>query len=743
MTNSITRRNFLKVAGVVSTGATAILTGCGPASRYVKRQPYADMPEYTLTSKSTYFATTCGECSAGCGLIVRTTEGRAHKVEGNPAHPVSRGATCSRGQCTIQGLYNPDRNTAPVKQADRGSGQFEPLDWDAAIGIVKDALQSSGPNQAAFLMGLFPDHLFDLVRMIFQNLGHEGPYRYGTLGEFESRGTLLLASKIFFGEEKIPGFDLENAEMLFSFGANFVETWLSPVSYAFGYGLMRQGHTGQRGYLVQFEPHMSQTAANADEWYPIIPGSEALLAQGLTRLVAEIKLGKAPVAFAQVDIGDVSAKSGVSERDLRRLASLFASSPSPLALPGSIPLGHTEGLLAAESILALNAVAGNLGQEGGLFFLPETPVNPVPAVATTSYIERIDSLIERMNQGQIKVLFVHGVNPVYDLPKSSGFAAALEKVPLVISFASFPDETARQADVVLPDNTPLESWGYQKVLAGSNRSTLSGLQPVVVPLYDTRPTADVLLAAVGQIGGSLAVQVPFTDEVDFLQKSIVPLMDLDGIYTAPTSQAFWTLWQQAGGWWRAQPDPMAPQLKLSLDQPLDNANYPLKPGSTPFYGDLSEFPFYLLLFPSPNLGDGSAANRPMLQETQDPMTTVMWSSWVEVSPEAAQKLGVTTGDIISIASPAGEVEVIVYEYRGVHPNVLALPLGQGHTAFGRYAEKRGINPQDLLVNAENAAGNLAFMATRAKVTLTGKHTRITRYESGAGDDLQRSLFGGR
>jgi anaerobic selenocysteine-containing dehydrogenase len=237
--------------------------------------------------------------------------------------------------------------------------------------------------------------------------------------------------------------------------------------------------------------------------------------------------------------------------------------------------------------------------------------------------------------------------------------------------------------------------------------------------------------------------VPFSDEVDFLQQSILPLMALEGTYTAPTPEAFWTLWLQHGGWWKAQPDTVAPQLKLSLDQSLSSAGYPLKPGSAPFYGDPNEFPFYLLLFPSPNLGDGSAANRPMLQETPDPMTTVMWSSWVEMSPEAAQKLGVTTGDIINIASPAGAVEAIVYEYRGINPNVLALPLGQGHTAFGRYAENRGINPQDLLVNAENAAGNLAFMATRAKVTLTGKSTRLTRYESGAGDELQRSLFGGR
>src|SRR5512139_860611 len=136
MSDSISRREFLKIAGV-GTGIATFVTGCGPASRYVKRQPYAEMPEYTVTGQSTYFATTCGECSAGCGLIVRTMEGRAHKVEGNPFNPVSHGATCTRGQAALQGLYNPDRLRGPGVQASRGSGSFTPIDWEAAIGAVK------------------------------------------------------------------------------------------------------------------------------------------------------------------------------------------------------------------------------------------------------------------------------------------------------------------------------------------------------------------------------------------------------------------------------------------------------------------------------------------------------------------------------------------------------------------------------------------------------------------------------
>ena len=298
MSDPISRREFLKITGL-GTGVAAVLTGCGPASRYVKRQPYSDMPEYTMTGKSTYFATTCGECSAGCGLIVRTMEGRAHKVEGNPQHPVNHGGTCSRGQATLQGLYNPDRIKAPGKRASRASTEFSPLEWEAAIGLVKDALQNTQSNEIAFLMGLFPDHLYDLVQLISNGLGGANVLGYGTLGEFEARVTLIEASKNLLGVAKIPYFDLANTDVVFSFGANFVETWLSPVAYADSYGVMRQGHTGRRGYFVQFEERMSQTAASGDEWFPINPGSAALLAQGLGFLVAELKPFHGPLCFTK------------------------------------------------------------------------------------------------------------------------------------------------------------------------------------------------------------------------------------------------------------------------------------------------------------------------------------------------------------------------------------------------------------------------------------------------------------
>ena len=723
MSDPISRRDFLKVSSL-GTGVAAVLTGCGPASRYVKRQPYSDMPEYTMTGKSTYFATTCGECSAGCGLIVRTMEGRAHKVEGNPQHPVNHGGTCSRGQATLQGLYNPDRIQAPGKRSSRNSAELSPLEWDAAIGLVKDAFTNNQPNEIAFLMGLFPDHLYDLTQLISNGLGGANVLRYGTLGEFEARVTLMEAAKNLLGVAKIPYFDLANADVVFSFGANFVETWLSPVAYADSYGVMRQGHTGRRGYFVQFEERMSQTAASGDEWFPINPGSAPLLAQGLGRLIAELKTGTLPGAYANVDISQVAEGSGVSEYDLRRLAAIFVDVPRQIAIPGGVPLGHTNGLAAAESILALNLLVENLGKEGGIFLTPDSPLFPNQN-NTPSSIGEIGKLIDKMNNGQIKVLFVHGVNPIYDLPKALGFAKALQKVPLVISFASFPDETAMQADVVLPDHTPMESWGYQKVLTGSDRTTISGLQPAVVPLYNTRSTADVLLAAVQSIGGNLATAVNFTDEVDFLQRSVFVLTDQGGFFTAPTQEAFWALWQQYGGWWKSQPDLQTPQAVYTSDQPIGLA-------TAQFSGKESEFGLSLLPFPSPNLGDGSAANRPVLQEVPDPSTTVMWNTWVEINPLTAKELGVKSDDVVKVTSPVGEVEAVVYEFPAIHPKVVAIPLGQGHTAFGRFAQGRGIIALDLLDKQQNESGNLAFMATRVKISPTGKTRLLARYESREG-----------
>jgi anaerobic selenocysteine-containing dehydrogenase len=716
MTKQISRRDFLKLAAV-GAGATAVLTGCGPASRYVVRTPYTQMPEYTYNGQSTYYATTCRECPAGCGLVVRTHQGRALKVEGNQDHPVNLGKTCARGQAAIQGLYNPDRIEGPARLMD---GNLQATTWDEAIAVVRDALSANRPDEIAFLLGPAPDHLYDLVSQLTAALGGPAPLRTGAYPMFEARRTLRQASAQVLGADNLPFFDLGNADVVFSFGANFLETWLSPVAFGRGFARMRRGRTGRRGFLVQFEPRLSQTGATADEWIPVIPGSEALLAAALGRLTAEARGGLLPAAFREVDVEAAAQASGVSVETLTRLAGVFAAADHPLVLPGGAALGQSNGLETALAVLTLNALIGNPGQPGGVFVSPADPLGPAPVFSSPA---EINDLIERMRAGRVKALFIHGVNPVFELPAALGFAGALETVPQVISFASFPDETAARADYIFPDHTPLESWGYQKVRTGSERMTLSGSQPVVVPFHDTHATADVLLAAVQAIGGDLAAKLPYSDEVDFLQQTLTALVPQPGFFNAPEIRTFMASFQQHGGWWSLDPGLTAPSRGAA------SLNRPLAPASAEFSGGGE---FHLLVYPSPLLGDGSGANRPWLQETPDPMTTVMWNSWVEIHPLTAEELGLQDNDVVQVISPYGSLEAPVYKYPAIQPGTVAIPFGQGHTAYGRYAQGRGANPAALLGLKLNGAGDLAFAATKVELRKTGRTYELARLESRIG-----------
>jgi len=750
MSEKISRRDFLKLASV-GAATTAVLTGCGPASRYVEREPYKKMPEYTYNGLSTYYATTCRECAAGCGLIVRTMQGRAIKAEGNPSNPVNLGKTCARGQATLQGLYNPDRIEGPTKQG-RGSG-VSPLDWDAAIQTVSDALKSNNPSEIAFLMGTGSDHVFDLASDLTNAIGAPAPVRFGALSMFESRATLSKATENLLGQSAMPFFDLANADVVLSFGANFLETWLSPVAYTRGFAKMRRGNPRQRGYFIHFEARMSQTASKADEWIPLLPGTEGLVALAIGRLVAEAKGGAMPTAFASVDPLEVASTAGVKLETLEHIAQMIVEARSPLAIPGGAALGQSNGLSTAEAVLALNALTDNFGKPGGVFVSPLSPNEDVyhrPASA-----QEMTEFIAKMKSGSIKVLFVHGVNPIFELPKSFGFAEALKSVSQVISFATFPDETAIASDYIFPDHHGLESWGYQRVATGTTQSVLSGLQPAVSGVYDpntnellynARGTADVLIAAAQLAGGKSAEVLPFKDEVEFIQSKLVNLIaETDGSFVAPEINTFSAYFQQHGGWWKKTAELATPSASSALGKSV-------KMEAAQFAG---EGEFFFLPFVSPTLAE-AGANKPWLQELPDPTTTVMWNTWVEINPETAHELGVTNDDVVEITSEAGVVKAAVYLYPAIHPGVIAMPFGQGHTAYGRYAtslgssEKfmelvptsqyvnsgkvspRGANPADVLGAHFNAAGDLAFAGMKVEVKKTGETQALSRLESRIG-----------
>ena len=735
MSEKISRRDFLKLAG---TGAatTAVLTGCGPASRYVQREPYSKMPEYTYNGLSTYYATTCRECAAGCGLIVRTMQGRALKVEGNPNHPVNRGKTCARGQVTLQGLYNPNRVRGPIQHT-RGDGLYnaefqnlEPnLSWDEAIQIVADALVS--PARTAFLMGTSSDHLFDLVSDLAAATGAPAPIRFSAGSMFDGQATLSRAAEDLFGQPGLPFFDIGNSDLVLSFGANFLETWVSPVAYNLAYAKMRRGDPKRRGYFIQFESRMSSTAAKADHWIPIRPGTEGLVALAIGKLVAEARGGEMPAAFANADVEAITSEADISLETLENVVQHILESASPIAIPGNGVLGMSNGLQAAQAVMALNAQADNFGKEGGVLLSPLSP-NQDAFHRSASPQEMVD-LISRMNSGEVTKLLIHGVNPVFELPKSFGFAEALANVGTVISFSTFPDETAVASDYIFPDRHGLESWGYQRVGTGSTQSVLSGLQPVVTGVYeqnsnelvyDARSTADVLIAAAKLAGETAAQAMPFNDEVAYIQSKLMGLVgQADGSFTGPEINAFSAYFQQHGGWWRNAPDLEAPAAA-----PAGVLGTGLQVEAAEFVG---EGEFFFLPYVSPTLGE-SGANKPWLQELADPTTTVMWNTWVEINPHTAEELGIDDDDVVRIVSEAGVVEASVYKYPAIRPDTIAMPFGQGHTAYGIYAQGRGSNPADVLGAHFNEAGDLAFRCMKVHIEKTGQKRVIARMEGKLG-----------
>ena len=709
MTKQISRRDFLKLGGV-GVAAAAVLTGCGPASRYVTRRPYQDMPEYNQTGVSTYFATTCMECPAGCGLIVRTREGRAIKAEGNPEHPVNQGKICPRGLTSVQGLYNPDRVAGPTRQ-NRGASAAEKLDWNTAMALIAQTFKDD-PQQTAFLLGAAPHHLADFVGELAVGIGGApAPVVYSAYDWLNGAATLRQATVSIFGSARMPYFDISGADVVVSFGADFLEGWVSPLAYSRLFGQMRRNNVSRRARLVMIEPRMSVTGGAADIWLPAAPGSEWQVALALGGRAAEYRGKAAPGILNSVSLAQAAAASGISEEKLDEVATLLANAKAPVIIPGGSVLAQANGLAIAEVALLLNDLLGALGTQVWLSPAAEQPART---------LHDVQDLVARMGAGLVKTLFIHGVNPLFDLPAAFGFAEALKKVGTVISFASFPDETALASDLILPDHTPLESFGYQRVLSGNSSQALSGSQPVVVPLHDTRATLDVLLGAARLLGGALSAALPYLDEYDFIMQKLIPYRAASqGSIITPDILTFLSIFQQKGGWWTGD-QPEVPQARIPA-----SLTGKLTPITT------LEGKFHLHIFQT-QMGDGRGANRPWLQETPDPMTTLMWNSWVEIHPETAAKLGIKDDDVVKISSVAGEIEASVYLYPAIRPDTIAIPFGQGHTALGRYAAGRGCNPANLLSVVFNPANDLVIADTLVTITPTGKTRPLARLESRVG-----------
>ncbi len=680
------RRRFLTVLGVSGAG-TAALSGCSTA-KVEKLIPYLVQSEDQVPGLPTWYASTCTECSAGCGLHVKTREGRAIKLEGNPEHPVNAGTLCARGQAGLQGLYNPGRLTGPMQR--NAAGGFDPIEWDAAIALLAQRVGQAGAATVAingYGPGTFSTLLADWVGALGGRVVRWQPFDHEPV---------RAAGRQVFGIDALPSHDFARARQIVSFGADFLETWLSPTENQRGFAEVHGFRDGQMARHVFVAPRMSLTGLNADQWLGVAPGTETLVALAMANLILSERTS-APAdanalrgALAGYTTEMAAQASGVEAGEIERLARDFASAQPSLAVAGGIGNQHRGAVELAAAVNILNYVAGNVGQT----------VRFDQPIASGDGYGAMRDLVGRMDRGEVQLALVHESNPAYAMPKASGFAAAFAKVPFKVSTAQVMDETAALCDLLLPSLHALERWDDLEPRAG-----VQGLmQPVMEPVFPVRHTGDVLLATARAVGGPLAGFTAASFEAH-----------LKAVWATRAAGDAAVAWHDALRRGGSYATPSAQPVSLAATAA------PAAWAAPALDGDGG---FVFAPYPSPMLSDGRGANRPWLMENPDPVTKITWQSWVEVHPDTAAELDVRNGEILELTSPHGTLEAPVYVYPGIRRDTVAIPLGMGHTEYGAYATGRGVNAADLIAGAD-AAGFLPYTSTRVSLR------KVRRYQTPA------------
>src|SRR5215204_5060526 len=688
--SGVKRRDFLKVLG--ASGAAVATVGC-TSEKVGNLVPYLVHPDETVAGVSTYYDTTCRECAAGCGVIAETRDGRVTKLEGNPEHPLNRGALCARGQSAVQGLYNPDRLRGPMVKE---GGAWKALDWDRALALVSQKIGEARSRGAAANAVFINQHeTGSFPAFIDAWLAGFGMRPHLSV-DFEADSAAIEVNRAAYGVAW-PRLSFQDARLIVSFGADFLEGWGMSVPQQLDFAEARARIEGAPRFIY-VGPRRSLTGLNADQWIACRPGTELAIANALA--------GRGTLAEA-------ATASGVAEATLTRLQQEFAAARPALVLSGA---RGPDALALAQAVVALNQTAGAVG----------TTIRPAEGSTAFDGAARtadVLAAVEQMRTGAVPIAFVRGANPAFSLPAGARFAEAFAKVPFKVAFSMYPDETTELCDLILPDQHSLESWGDAQ--AGSNAVSMQ--QPAMDPVFSgTRATADVLIQ-VAQKDPANASRYPQTDYRSWL---ISRFAGGTPAFTAAVAKGI-----GAGSIAPRTAQALVAVVPAQAAQPID----------------VTRGEFYLVTYLSPVLGDGRGANKPWLQELPDPVSKVLWSSWVEIHPQTAARLGIERGDIVEVTTQAGKVRAPAYLYLGIRPDTIGLAIGQGHGSatrldafepkhadrntiqwgYGRYARGIGARAQDLLAPRTDLAGGLALVSTKASLAKTGDSETLVSTEGSA------------
>jgi anaerobic selenocysteine-containing dehydrogenase len=745
----------------------------------------------------------CLQCPSGCGIRIRSVNGWPVKLEGIKDYPINKGRLCPKGQSGLQVLYDPDRIRHPLKRkGKRGGGEWEKISWEEGIGLViqklKTLRQEGRPHGLVALGGRYRGHMADLMARFMEAFGspnHMGNPTRGAEG-------ILKGHLLTMGVKDFLAIHWEEVNYILSFGASLLEASRPSLRNLWGYGFLRRGRPGMRGKLVQIDPRFSVTASKADQWVPIRPGTDGALALGMAHWIIKEKkhdrdfidrhtfgfedwkdgTGRSHIGFRSLVLKEYSPKqvstlTGIPEETIVQLAAEFVSHRPSVAVSGRGAAMQTNGTYAQMAIDSLNALAGSIDQRGGLLLQRRPPFKEWPPVQKDAVTvrglsqPRIDGAgavpfplaeelpytlperIEKKSPYPVDVLFTYYTNPLFGLPETERFRAALEKVPFTVSFSPFMDEATLHSDLVLPDGTYFDRWQDDHVEPGLGFPMFGLRSPTLQkPLHDFRNTGDVLIEIAKGLGGSIANSFPWKDFQDALKDAIKGVFaSKRGSIQAGDFDEFWSALISRGGWW----DPpysfgewkkkfntpsgkfefysqaMDRSLKESSKKDSKNLDQILKElriearGDKAFLphfekprsiGDETEYPFHLINYKLMTTAEGRGANQPFLQEIFGPHLKERWDSWVEINPETAKTLGIEDEDLVWVESKAGKVKTKARLFPGAHPKCIHIPYGQGHRAYGRWAKGRGVNPNDLLVREYDYLGGfVSYYSTRVKI----------------------------
>jgi menaquinone reductase, molybdopterin-binding-like subunit len=736
----IGRRSFLSflLGGAAGTALSPLPWKLmDDSSIWTQMWPWTPVPE---DGEASYVNSSCSLCPGGCGITVRKIDDRAVKIEGMKGHPVNNGGLCILGLSGLQLLYGPTRVRTPLKRVGkRGQGRWEKISWKDAVSEVAKTLGDLREKGQSHTVGFISGSDRGTVPRLFERFltVYGSPNLIRTPSIIDS---YELALYLMQGAQALPGFDFENANFILSFGSGIVDGWGSPVRMFRANSAWRA--TG--GKVIQIEPRLSNTAAKSDKWIPINPGTEAALALGIAHVIIKESLYDSEFinnysegfedwkGFVLGEYGpdSVATITGIDSTTIIALARSFARASKPLAICGR-GQGTTPGSLnECTAVHALNALVGNINKKGGIFAVaepdyinwPEAEMdataaagmqkNRLDGAGSKKYpfsrylLNRLPQAINSGKQYPLKALFVSGANPLYTMSDGKAVKKAFDKVPFIVSFSSYMDETAQNADLILPNHSYLERYEDIPTPAGMPRPVIGLSRPVVEPQFNTKHVGDVIILLAKAMGGTLADAFAW-DSYDACLKETLGYK--------------WQVIIEKGFW--SYPDFMAGLREESFDTVSGKFEFaPKETGSLkPFKpveieGEKTNYPLLLMPYDSIRLANGAMGDPPFVMKSVDDTVLKGTDVFIEINPKTAGEHGLREGQLAMLSTPVGQAKVKVHLFDGIMPGLVALPRGLGHTAYDEYLAGKGINVNELMGPVEDPVSGLdAAWGVRVKL----------------------------